>query len=309
MIIIRKILYVLLLCLCCSTAFSQTLQLKEFVQREFDLSARRYLRTDVNGDTCALVKVMLAVPQAEFKGQIAGDTELKVSTYWVYMSPGSKRLSVSVPGFLPLDIEFAKYGIKSLASQTTYVATIEVPTELLGTIKSKPRKDVFIKKNSIYLGGGFSLVSSSGATFLAGGTIYNVNAEISYTLGVGESSEVGWYANGSDALTEIDTYKLNCLSFKLGYQIPLVSRFGITPQIGYKVQMLKSSGNRGDGASCGNATVGAKLLVPIIKNMRIFVEPEYALAIQKSDTYANIAKIAKFEEGGFYITGGLIFNF
>lgn len=305
----KRIITILLTICFFTTVYSQTLQLKEFVQKELDLSARIHRRKDENGDTCALVKVQLALPEAKFEGMIIGKTELRVSTYWVYMSPGSKRMSISVPGFLPLDIEFAKYNIKSLKSQTTYVATIEVPTEMLAKVNAAANRVAFIKKSSIYLGGGYTLGASSGATFFAGGTFLNINAEIAYTLGIGNSSEVGWYAKSNEALTEVNTYKLNCFTAKIGYQLAFAKRFGIMPQVGYKAQILKSSGNRGNGVSCGSATIGVKLMVPIIKNMRFFVDPEYAFVIQKSDTYTNISKLTNFQEGGFYVTGGLMFNF
>lgn len=123
----KRILYIFIIALISLSANAQSLNIKSFVYQQADLSARTNRVNDVNDDACALVKVRLAIPGATFKGMTTGTPEYKNGEYWVYMSENSKRLSITVRDFLPLDISFADYGIKSLEGLNTYILTIEAP--------------------------------------------------------------------------------------------------------------------------------------------------------------------------------------
>lgn len=123
----KRFLYILGFILSCLNVTSQSLNIKSFVYQQADLSARTNRVNDVNDDACALVKVRLAVPGAAFKGMITGTPEYKNGEYWVYMSDNSKHLIVTAQGFLPLDITFADYDIKSLEGLNTYILTLETP--------------------------------------------------------------------------------------------------------------------------------------------------------------------------------------
>ena len=105
-----------------------------------DLSVRSFSRTidqtanlsenlhkDQNGEYGGLVKVRLAAADAEFEGWVLKTQKHNASEYWVFMAKGSNKLTVVVPGFLPLDVEFRSYGINSLLSKTTYLLTVVMP--------------------------------------------------------------------------------------------------------------------------------------------------------------------------------------
>ena len=105
-----------------------------------DLSVRSFSRTidqtanlaenlhkDNNGEYGGLVKVRLAAADAEFEGWVLKTQKNNASEYWVFMAKGSNKLTVVVPGFLPLDVEFRSYGINSLLSKTTYLLTVVMP--------------------------------------------------------------------------------------------------------------------------------------------------------------------------------------
>ena len=89
---------------------AQKLNVESFVVKTNDITARTQPRQDINGNDCALIKVY------------------NKSEYLVYMSQGSKRLSVKLEGFLPLEASFEEYGIKALEGKTTYVLTISGAT-------------------------------------------------------------------------------------------------------------------------------------------------------------------------------------
>lgn len=108
-----------------SNLFAQDkLTIESFVEKSNDISGRTYSKTDNNGIPCALLKVHIASKNVKFEGLIIGDPEYKTSEYWVYMPNGSKRLTIKLEGYLPLDVEFSKYGIHSLESKVTYELVI-----------------------------------------------------------------------------------------------------------------------------------------------------------------------------------------
>ena len=107
---------------------AQKLNVESFVVKTNDITARTQPRQDINGNDCALIKVQLAASGAEFVGNVVGNVSYNKSEYLVYMSQGSKRLSVKLEGFLPLEASFEEYGIKALEGKTTYVLTISGAT-------------------------------------------------------------------------------------------------------------------------------------------------------------------------------------
>ncbi len=103
---------------------AQKLNVESFVVKTNDITARTQSRQDINGNDCALIKVQIAALDAIFSGTVVGDVSYNTSEYLVYMSHGSKRLTVKLEGYLPLEVKFEEYGIKALESKTTYVLTI-----------------------------------------------------------------------------------------------------------------------------------------------------------------------------------------
>ena len=108
----------------CISGYAQELSVKSFEVKTNDLSARTQNRQDNNGNDCALVKVLLASPGAVFSGNVVGDVKYDTSEYWVYMPQGSKRLTVKLEGYLPLEVSFEDKGVKGLEGKTTYVMSI-----------------------------------------------------------------------------------------------------------------------------------------------------------------------------------------
>ncbi len=180
--------------------------------------------------------------------------------------------------------------------------------ELRDTIRLKPL--TYIKKTGIYAGVAFTYGGSTmGVTGTIGGIISNFDIQLSYTMGLGSSDEVHWYANETNVEQEVSTYKLNTMQVKFGYQFPLSMRVGITPQIGYMTQTLSGSGQYGNGCNCGSFTLGAKLLIAPVPHLCVLINPEFAIPNKKSETYKKIIDVAGFAEGGFYAHAGVIVNF
>lgn len=121
---IKKILQIAIV-LFSSCVLAQELHVKSFMESSQDLSARIVPRKDLNDVDCALVKVQIVGQDVMFGGNVMGNVDNKGNEYWVYMTNGSKRLKVTHPDCLPLDICFADYGISKINSKTTYKLILE----------------------------------------------------------------------------------------------------------------------------------------------------------------------------------------
>ncbi len=80
------------------------LQVKSFKKLPNDISARRFEKFDANDERCAIVKVLTNLKNLSFEsnlGIIAA--EQKTGEYWIYISPGERRLRFICEGFIPLD--------------------------------------------------------------------------------------------------------------------------------------------------------------------------------------------------------------
>ena len=123
----KRLCLILLICLLALTTQAQELTIKSMTVAGNDISASQYERKDLNGQACALVKVLLASPGAVFEGNVIGDVAYKTGEYWVYMTEGSKELRIKHPQTQPLQVVFKKLGIDKLASKTTYMLSVLLP--------------------------------------------------------------------------------------------------------------------------------------------------------------------------------------
>ena len=173
----------------------------------------------------------------------------------------------------------------------------------------------YIKPKAFYFGAGYTLRSMGGATALAGVTFKNIDLQASYTFGFGKSSEVMWYStDGNDTYLSGITYKRSTFAVKLGYQIELTERLGITPQVGYEIERLSGTVANGtilygDGASANCFSVGAKLLYAPVQRVYLFANPALSIGSSKDNNFDRISQASDISAGGFMMTIGAIFNF
>jgi hypothetical protein len=173
----------------------------------------------------------------------------------------------------------------------------------------------YIKPMAFYFGAGYSIRSLGGVTGLLGVTYKKFDLQASYTFGFGKSEEVPWYSvDGTDTYLSTMTYKRSTLAFKLGYQVELTDRIGITPQVGYEIERLSGTvadgtNSYGDGAIANCVSVGAKLLFAPMERIYLFANPAYSIGISKDKNFERIADNSDISAGGFMVTIGAIFNF
>lgn len=115
----QLILFIGFLLLATTTTTAGDFKVLNFYKAPNDLSARRYDRTDINGNQCALIKVrtdldgLTILPNA---GAV-GDVSYKEGDYWVYVSPGEQQLKFVKEGFIAKPFSFPM----PIESSTVYV--------------------------------------------------------------------------------------------------------------------------------------------------------------------------------------------
>lgn len=128
----RKIVIVVLFFMSIFTANSQELEVIDFKQTVSPLAVR-FPEYDVHNDPCGLVKIGLPIPEAEFPDALK--SKYKKGEWWVYMTKGSKWITIKTPLFPPFHYDFAdSKTVTCIDSNVTYEMTIKMPNT--STIKN-----------------------------------------------------------------------------------------------------------------------------------------------------------------------------
>lgn len=144
----RRIHLLFYFCIIAVSSFAQTFSVNTIRQESFDLSATSYPRYDLNGKKCGLVKVQCVLDGLSFKGNIIGDVTHKDGEYWVYMTDGSKQLSIHHSLVLPINIQFSD-SISCISSGKTYRITLSIPDELYTSIINGNAPQATLQQSSI----------------------------------------------------------------------------------------------------------------------------------------------------------------
>jgi len=92
------------------------IRVTSFSKLDMDLAARTQSREDVNGEPCALIKVVNASQEYDFEGSII-DKEFKNGEIWLYVPQGTKRIVIKRNSNterypFPEKIEYATYELR-----------------------------------------------------------------------------------------------------------------------------------------------------------------------------------------------------
>lgn len=310
---ILKLLY-LIICLvfCQQSIEAQELKIDYFTS-SFDITASQFPRQDVNGVDCAMVKVLVASSNASFEGNVIGDVAYSKSEYKVYMSEGSKFLTIKLDGFLPLKVVFKDYEVGPLQSKSTYILKLVIVRND-NDISEFKKKNIYIEPQ-IQLGG----MTAFGASI--GGYVNHLNVEAVYMMGLSESEEVFWNnTNNADAGSPVSyTYKPSFFGGKVGYAFYIGRPFRITPQVGVGVVSLsgtesQKSDNKLDAKNgyALNASASVKIDYLIQPWLGVGISPEYSLTLSMSDLYERVADVSSKVDGfakGFNVRIGVYVTF
>lgn len=105
---------------CVMFTSAQKMEVEVFESLPNDLIARTKPRYDINGIPCSVVRVCIALQGVVFDGNIIGNPVYNTGEYIVYLSGGSKKMTIRHDDYLPLDITFADFGIDHVESSCTY---------------------------------------------------------------------------------------------------------------------------------------------------------------------------------------------
>lgn len=121
----RSVLFLLAFLLCSSIASADVLNVKSLTHDPLDLTGAVNSKADLSGNACALLKIVLPKEAANviFEGNTIDIQNDGVEVY-VYLTQGSKYLTIKSAGFDPLQIYFPDYGISALEGKQTYKVEI-----------------------------------------------------------------------------------------------------------------------------------------------------------------------------------------
>ena len=120
----NRITLITLFLFCSILSFAQKMTVESLEHLPNDLIARTEPRNDLNGDPCAVIRVGIALQGVVFDGNTRGNPVYNTGEYLVYVTAGSKQLTVRHASYIPLVVTFADYGIERVESGSTYRLTI-----------------------------------------------------------------------------------------------------------------------------------------------------------------------------------------
>jgi hypothetical protein len=145
----------------CSLARAQELKVSAFQRMDRDLLARTQERLDLNDVPCAIVRISVSdVRSYTFEGNIIGDIIYKPGEAIVYMTEGSRNLTIKSDKFGSLRYEFTqhlerqvvyKMQLLLIQPEANKIRTLVMPVVGLGQATSYGIMIGVVKKSGFYL--------------------------------------------------------------------------------------------------------------------------------------------------------------
>ena len=97
-----KHIYLIIFLFISQIIMADSLDVASYKQIPNDISANRYPRLDANDKQCALIKVQTSIENLGFESNlgIVGNIEKRQGEYWIYVSPGERRISLWGTGYM-----------------------------------------------------------------------------------------------------------------------------------------------------------------------------------------------------------------
>ena len=117
---------------------AQTISIQSVSLMPADKSAINQVCTDINGDTCALLKIKTdQVEGIQFPNSSQYiKSDYIDGIYWVYVPTINRKLDLLHKDYLPVTLDLGDFGYRRLKSGKTYVVTLDMPriTELKSSV-------------------------------------------------------------------------------------------------------------------------------------------------------------------------------
>lgn len=118
----RSFLLLLTICLgMMSPAWAQEMKVKSFQKLERDLTARTQPRLDLNDKPCSVLRIVTSEDSLRLEGNTIGDPVYRKGEILLYMTKGSKRVSIYHEKYGVIRYEFPE----KLADQTVYEVSLK----------------------------------------------------------------------------------------------------------------------------------------------------------------------------------------
>lgn len=118
----KKIVLLLMVVICAVSMNAQEIQVKSFKKLERDLIARTNPRLDLNEDPCSVIRFISSGKGLEFEGNVVGDPLYFAGETLVYMTRGSKRVTIKHPDYGVLRYDFPE----KLDKQSVYEISLKL---------------------------------------------------------------------------------------------------------------------------------------------------------------------------------------
>jgi len=129
---------------------AQEIKVTEFRSEPRDISARENVVFDANGDPCSLIKARCGLDDLNFESDLGiQKIEIKEGEYWIWVPPGTNRLTVSMNDSLKYNFDLPQF----TEEYKVYVVVVNVVLPATTKYKDVP-KISFISKpfgSKIYL--------------------------------------------------------------------------------------------------------------------------------------------------------------
>ena len=174
----------------------------------------------------------------------------------------------------------------------------------------------YVKSSCFYFGLSYTAIGlQGGITPLVGAILGNNDLQLSYTFGTTTSQGVYLY-DAKNVYAGALEYKENTFAVKYGYQIALLGRLALTPQVGFAIHSLSCSTTDSDfsttfadGAMANSATVGVRMAWVPMQHLYVFVAPQMGFVVKQDEAFKMVAEKCDFNASGFGIQAGLMANF
>jgi hypothetical protein len=208
---------------------------------------------------------------------------------------GTHQLQLSRKGYVSQDVEY------DIRNEKTVFDTLQL------------KRFSHFKPFLFYFGAGYTLRHLSGLTATAGITYLHHDVQASYTFGLGKSGQWSWY-DKEGTFVSSQTCKMSSIELHYGYQIELMRNLAIAPQVGYQLNILsgslvEGSNDYANGTKSNNLTFGAKIILVPLRNLFVFAQPQYSVALSSDPLFTESAKCGGFDANHFSATIGLLANF
>lgn len=118
---------------------AQELSVQSFASAPNDIISANDQVLDLNGGSCALVKIQVVDDIDRVEGNVIGGLVNRGTEKWVYLTSGTKEFRIFPKSHLPLTISCGKYGIDGLESKRVYI--LRLTSNQQGSATSRQKKE------------------------------------------------------------------------------------------------------------------------------------------------------------------------